>query len=357
MGLAGKYAQIGWLALAKHQHWHVPDIEYVLWAIVFGLIITNTVGLHRIFRPGVGTYEFWLKVGIVLLGARFVLGDVLKLGATSLVQILIDMTVAGAIILAAARWFGAKARAIEAMSLYGVATLFLQTSNYRRAEDVVRPELVARFIAAAHDRGINVVGWYLPSLANPVRDLRRALRAAQFRTVDGDGFDSFALDIEARVIRSPWRRTVSLLRLSTSIRRALGPSYALGAIVPSGRRMRLDPGYWPGFPYKALARSFDVFLPMTYFAYGPKGARSRADTIEDVGLMRTRTKDPAIPIHIIGGLASLARTSEVNAFASTASGCGALGMSLYDFAGTIADQWAALAHVTGSASSLARSCR
>ena len=106
VGLAGKYAQIGWLALAKHQHWHVPDIEYVLWAIVFGLIITNTVGLHRIFRPGVATYEFWLKVGIVLLGARFVLGDVLKLGATSLVQILIDMTVAGAIILAAARWFG-----------------------------------------------------------------------------------------------------------------------------------------------------------------------------------------------------------------------------------------------------------
>jgi hypothetical protein len=248
-------------------------------------------------------------------------------------------------------------RAIETMSLYGVATLFLQTSNYRRAEDVVRPDLVARFIAAAHDRGINVVGWYLPSLADPVRDLRRALRAAQFRTVDGDGFDSFALDIEARVIRSPWRRTVSLLRLSTSIRRALGASYALGAIVPSGRRMRLDPGYWPGFPYRGLARSFDVFLPMTYFAYGPKGARGRADTIEDVGIIRRKTNDPAVPIHIIGGLASLARTPEVNAFASTASGCGVLGMSLYDFAGTIAHQWAVLSHVTGSVSPLARSCR
>jgi hypothetical protein len=248
-------------------------------------------------------------------------------------------------------------RAIEAMSLYGVATLFLQTSNYRRAEDVVRPDLVARFIASAHDHGINVVGWYLPSLANPVRDLRRALRAAQFRTVDGDGFDSFALDIEARVIRSPWRRTVSLLRFSTSLRRALGASYALGAIVPSGRRMRLDPGYWPGFPYKGLATSFDVFLPMTYFAYGPKGARGRADTMEDVGLIRRRTKDPAVPIHIIGGLASLARTSEVKAFASTASGCGVLGMSLYDFAGTMADQWAALSHVTGSVSPPAQSCR
>ena len=94
------------LAAAKHEHWTVPDIEYVLWAILIGLVMTNTVGLHRVFRPGVLTYHFWLKVGIVALGSRFVLGDVLKLGATSLVQILVDMAVAGTIILAAARLFG-----------------------------------------------------------------------------------------------------------------------------------------------------------------------------------------------------------------------------------------------------------
>jgi uncharacterized integral membrane protein (TIGR00698 family) len=106
IGLLGKYAQIGWNALAKHEGWTVPDIEYVLWAILIGLLITNTVGIHRIFQPGVQTYEFWLKIGIVALGSRFVLGDVLKLGSTSLLQILIDMVVAGAIIIAAARLFG-----------------------------------------------------------------------------------------------------------------------------------------------------------------------------------------------------------------------------------------------------------
>ncbi len=31
------------------------------------------VGVPAIFRAGVATYEFWLKVGIVLLGARFLL--------------------------------------------------------------------------------------------------------------------------------------------------------------------------------------------------------------------------------------------------------------------------------------------
>jgi uncharacterized integral membrane protein (TIGR00698 family) len=106
IGLLGKYAQLWWNALAKREHWTVPDIEYVLWAILIGILITNTVGVHRIFRPGVQTYEFWLKIGIVALGSRFILGDIAKLGATSLVQILVDMAVAGTIIIAAARFFG-----------------------------------------------------------------------------------------------------------------------------------------------------------------------------------------------------------------------------------------------------------
>ncbi|WP_227999989.1 YeiH family protein [Mycolicibacterium sp. P1-5] len=106
IGLLGKYAQIWWNALAKKEHWTVPDIEYVLWAIVIGLLITNTIGVHRIFRPGVQTYEFWLKIGIVALGARFVLGDIIKLGGISLVQILLDMAIAGTIILLAAKAFG-----------------------------------------------------------------------------------------------------------------------------------------------------------------------------------------------------------------------------------------------------------
>ena len=64
VGVLGKYAQIWWNSLARHEHWIVPDIEYILWAILIGLLITNTIGLHRVFRPGVLTYQFWLKVGI-----------------------------------------------------------------------------------------------------------------------------------------------------------------------------------------------------------------------------------------------------------------------------------------------------
>jgi uncharacterized integral membrane protein (TIGR00698 family) len=86
----------------------MPNIEYVLWAILFGLVIANTVGVAQIFRPGVGTYDFWLKAGIVLLGARFLLGDVLKLGGVSLAMVAIELVVAVLIMTVLGKWFKLK---------------------------------------------------------------------------------------------------------------------------------------------------------------------------------------------------------------------------------------------------------
>ena len=106
IGYAGKVTEQTIAAYGRAHQLTLPNIEYVLWAIVFGLIISNTVGVPKIFNAGIDTYEFWLKIGIVALGSRFVLGDVLKLGSLSLVQILVDMVVAGTIIIAAAKFFG-----------------------------------------------------------------------------------------------------------------------------------------------------------------------------------------------------------------------------------------------------------
>ncbi|WP_442790930.1 YeiH family protein [Nocardia sp. NBC_01327] len=135
VGVLGKYTEIWWLKIAKHEHWTVPDIEYVLWAILIGLLITNTVGLHRIFRPGVGTYEFWLKVGIIALGSRFVLGDVAKLGGTSIIQILVDMTVSGAIILTVARLLGLSGKL---GSLLAIGTAICGVSAIIAAKGAIR---------------------------------------------------------------------------------------------------------------------------------------------------------------------------------------------------------------------------
>ncbi|MFA4955926.1 MAG: putative sulfate exporter family transporter [Candidatus Methanoperedens sp.] len=80
-------------------------IEYVLIAIIIGLLIRNLIKIPEIFNPGIDTYELWLKIGIVLLGARFVLQDIFKLGGISLALIIGEVFFATAIMILLGRYF------------------------------------------------------------------------------------------------------------------------------------------------------------------------------------------------------------------------------------------------------------
>jgi uncharacterized integral membrane protein (TIGR00698 family) len=108
VGYAGKLLEQNVGSYAKSHHWVFPNIEYVLWAILLGLVISNTVGVPEVFRAGVATYEFWLKAGIVLLGSRFLLGDILKLGGISLALVAIEITGAIAFMTFLGRLFNLK---------------------------------------------------------------------------------------------------------------------------------------------------------------------------------------------------------------------------------------------------------
>ena len=92
IGYAGKVLERTVNTYAKVHHWTFPNIEYVLWAILIGLAISNVVTIPKIFHTGIATYEFWLKIGIVLLGSRFVLGDVLRLGGVSLGLVVVEIS-------------------------------------------------------------------------------------------------------------------------------------------------------------------------------------------------------------------------------------------------------------------------
>jgi uncharacterized integral membrane protein (TIGR00698 family) len=108
IGYAGKVLEQSINRYAKVNHHVIPNIEYVLWAIVIGLVISNTLTIPRIFHAGIATYEFWLKAGIVLLGSRFVLGDILKLGGVSLALVVIEITGSLALMTALGRIFKLK---------------------------------------------------------------------------------------------------------------------------------------------------------------------------------------------------------------------------------------------------------
>ena len=54
-------------------------IGYAAWAILFGLIISNTVGTPKWVIPAVQT-EYYIKTGLVLLGAEILFGKILSIG-------------------------------------------------------------------------------------------------------------------------------------------------------------------------------------------------------------------------------------------------------------------------------------
>lgn len=233
--------------------------------------------------------------------------------------------------------------AVEAIAARGVRTVYLETANHRQTTAIVRPALVSRFVEAAHARGLAVIAWYLPGFLKPKVDVRRSLAAIDFRTPGGERFDGFALDIEATDVRNPTLRTKRLLRVSRGIRAAVGPGYALGAIIPSPRGLELSPGVWPGFPYRGLAARFDVFLPMVYFTYRTRTERETRDYVgEAIAVLRREVRDPDIPIHVIGGVADRARRGQVRGFVDATCAAGLLGGSLYDFGTTGSRRWTQL---------------
>lgn len=60
-------------------------IEYVIFALALGLLIGNTVGTPAWLRPAVQT-EFFIKTGLVILGAGLLFQEVLQAGALGIVQ-------------------------------------------------------------------------------------------------------------------------------------------------------------------------------------------------------------------------------------------------------------------------------
>ncbi|MFZ5924976.1 MAG: YeiH family protein [Bacillota bacterium] len=85
---------------------HVPHTEYVIFAIAFGMVICNTIRIPAALAWGIRTYEFWLRAGIVLMGAGLQWQNVLKIGATGLALIAVEILVAVFVARVLARVFG-----------------------------------------------------------------------------------------------------------------------------------------------------------------------------------------------------------------------------------------------------------
>lgn len=90
---------------------------YVLIVIGIGFIISNTVGLHKIFQKGVDTYELWLKIGIVFLGGTFLLQQILKLGGLGLALAVAEVFFAIGLMVLLGRLFKLGPKLISLLSI------------------------------------------------------------------------------------------------------------------------------------------------------------------------------------------------------------------------------------------------
>ncbi len=88
------------------------NLEYVLWALLVGLLISNTIGTPRFLRSAACT-EFYIKSGLVLLGAEVLLDRLLSLGVPG---IFVSWVVTP-IVLIGTFWFGQRILKIESPTL------------------------------------------------------------------------------------------------------------------------------------------------------------------------------------------------------------------------------------------------
>ena len=76
----GLIAQI----ISKQSFITTYGLEYVLWALIIGLLIANTIGIPRFIKPAIRT-ELYIKIGLVLLGAEILFSRILNLGIQGLI--------------------------------------------------------------------------------------------------------------------------------------------------------------------------------------------------------------------------------------------------------------------------------
>lgn len=223
---------------------------------------------------------------------------------------------------------------VDLLAAQGVQTLFIQASKWDAPTDVLEPERLMAFIDRAHSHGIDVVGWYLPTLEDPARDLQRLLAIAALP------IQGVAVDIEARNVADVAERNRRLVELSAQLRAAL-PGLTIGAIPMEPVLMEdVNPAFWPGFPWAELAPHYDVWLPMAYWTNRRGGWRDAyLYTAANIDRLRERIGRPDAPVHALGGIGDTTTVLDLVGFRTAALERGVIGGSIYDFRTTQAPHW------------------
>lgn len=98
--------------LASQVNLKAWGLEYVVWALLIGFLVSNTIGTPKIVLKATET-EFFIKTGLVLLGSTVLINKMLLIGIPG---IFVTWCVTP-IVLITTYWFGQKILKIESKSL------------------------------------------------------------------------------------------------------------------------------------------------------------------------------------------------------------------------------------------------
>ena len=228
---------------------------------------------------------------------------------------------------------------IDRMADNGISTLYIQTAKVELPDAVLDRDLLVSIINRARLRGMRVVGWYLPTFADPAADQAHLAATADL------GVDGIGVDIESTATELGLRNQ-RLVELSSWLRSTY-PSMPLSAIVlPPVVTEVLNTKYWPQFPWQDLKTSYDVWMPMSYWTNRTPQSGWRDGylyTRENIDRIRVDLGMPTATIHPVGGLSDAATDHDIDGFVQAANEKGAIGAGLYDDAISTPQQYTRLA--------------
>lgn len=231
--------------------------------------------------------------------------------------------------------------AVDDMAALGVRTLYVQVANpdSAPATRLTDADELQAILERAHQHGLQVVAWYLPSHTDPARDDEMIRRIVALRAGD-EHVDGIGLDLESGELPDVALRTRRAIAFAKKARRTAGADMPIAAIVyPAVQLEQLNTTLWPQFPYKQVNPYVDAWMPMAYFTYRDGDLRSPVRYVDDsVKLLRKRVGHD-VPVHVIGGIAATTTANDIVDLRAAAKDTHAIGWSLYDYVTTGSAAW------------------
>ena len=221
-----------------------------------------------------------------------------------------------------------SAATVDVMAATGVQTIFIQASRYDSA-DVSEPERLLPIISRAHELGLFVVVWYLPTFTDVNADLRRTVAIAN---LDVDGI---SIDIETNRVKDLVERNRRIVAYSMALHDLLPGRLITGTVLPPVDTDSPTYKLWPKLPYGAIGPYYDGWILMGYWTSW-KAASGWRDgyryTQENIARLRTYLGRPDVPIHFAGGVGNAGLTAwDVGGMIKASQEAGLTGVSVYDW--------------------------